>query len=106
MKGKSAFFYFILFFIVLCFALGTWQVQRKGEKEALIKSLEMAQKAAPEGIDSLKKPKPFQRIFTEGHFVPGRTIFLQAKTYKGKNGVYVLSVFETREGQFLLVQRG
>lgn len=106
MKGKRAFFYFILFFIGLCIALGTWQLQRKGEKEALIHSLEMAQKASPENVDSLKTPKPFQHLFAEGHFVANKTIFLQAKTYKGKSGVYVLSVFKTREGQFLLVQRG
>ena len=105
MKGNG-FLCFISFFIVLCLALGTWQLVRKGEKEVLLESLRVAQKASPENVDSLKSPKPFQPLFAEGHFIPGKTVFLQAKTFEGRGGVYVLSVFETLKGQFLLVQRG
>lgn len=106
MKGKKSFLVFILFFIFVFLGLGTWQVYRKAEKEALLKSLEMAQKAPPKNLDSVKAAKALQPIFAQGHFLAGKTIFLQAKTYEGKSGVYVLNVFQTQGGQYLLVQRG
>ena len=86
--------------------LGTWQLQRKTEKEALLQALEHGQKKQPENVDSLQTPDLFQPLFARGHFVPQKTIFLQSKTHQGKSGVYVLDVFETEKGQFLLVQRG
>jgi len=106
MKGKKSFFVFVLFSIFIFLGLGTWQVYRKAEKEALLRSLEMAQEALPENLDSVKAPKTLQPIFAQGHFLAGKTIFLQAKTYEGKSGVYVLNVFQTQGGQYLLVQRG
>lgn len=86
--------------------LGTWQLQRKTEKEALIQALEQGQKKIAENVDSLQTPDLFQPLFAEGHFLLNKTIFLQSKTHQGKSGVYVLDVFETKKGQFLLVQRG
>ena len=106
MKGKKTCYFLMLASIVLCLGLGTWQVSRKEEKEALLKSLEVAQKAAPKNLDSLKSPTALQSIFAQGHFLAEKTIFLKAKTYQGKSGVYVLNIFQTQGGKFLLVQRG
>ncbi len=103
---KSSFTLFTLFFILVFLGLGTWQLQRKTEKEALLQALEHSQKKQPENVDSLQTPDLFQPLFAEGHFLPNKTIFLQSKTHQGKSGVYVLDVFETEKGQFLLVQRG
>ncbi|MBX9786724.1 MAG: SURF1 family protein [Alphaproteobacteria bacterium] len=106
MKGKKTFCFLMLVFIALCLSLGTWQVYRKAEKEALLKSLERAQKASPENLDSVKALKALQPIFAQGHFLTEKTIFLKAKTHQGKNGVYILNVFQTQGGKYLLVQRG
>jgi surfeit locus 1 family protein len=86
--------------------LGTWQLQRKTEKEALLNSLAQNQYKLPQDVDSLQTLEPFTPLYAQGHFVPGKTIFLQAKTYKGKSGVYVLDLFKTEHGNTLLIQRG
>ncbi|MBL8675889.1 MAG: SURF1 family protein [Alphaproteobacteria bacterium] len=106
MKRKRSFLVFVLLSIFIFLGLGTWQVYRKEGKEVLLKSLEMAQKALPKNLDSLKSPTALQSIFAKGHFLAEKTIFLKAKTYQGKNGIYVLNVFQTQGGKFLLVQRG
>lgn len=106
MKGKKSFFVFGLFSIFIFLSLGTWQVYRKAEKEDLLKSLERTQKATPEDLDSLKSLTALQPIYAQGHFLAEKTIFLKAKTHQGKSGVYVLNVFQTQGGQYLLVQRG
>ena len=97
-------FTFILIFILL--GLGTWQLQRKSEKEALFESLSQSQKNPPQNVDNIKTPTLFQPLNAVGKFVPGKTIFLQSKVHQGKNGVYVLDIFQTQKGQYLLVQRG
>lgn len=106
MKGKKSFLVFILFSIFIFLGLGTWQVYRKAEKETLLYSLETLQKTSPENLDSVNVLKALQPIFAQGHFLAEKTIFLKAKTYQGKSGVYVLSVFQTQGGKYLLVQRG
>ncbi|MDI9639817.1 SURF1 family protein [Kamptonema cortianum] len=106
MKAKKSFFAFGLLSIFIFLGLGTWQVYRKAEKEAFLKSLERTQKTSPENLDSLKSLTALQPIFAQGHFLAEKTIFLKAKTHQGKSGVYVLNVFQTQEGKYLLVQRG
>lgn len=105
-KHPPFFVVFTLFFILIFMALGIWQLQRKAEKEALIESVLQNQNKPPENADNSLAPQPFQPLYAEGHFLPNKTIFLQAKTYKGKSGVYVFDVLQTLKGQFLLVQRG
>jgi surfeit locus 1 family protein len=106
MKPSKSFLFFSLFLILVFISLGTWQLYRKQEKEALIYALERSQRILPQNVDEVQTPFLFQPLSATGHFVSGKTIFLQAKTYQGKNGVYVLDVFQTQHGQYLLVQRG
>jgi len=87
--------------------LGTWQLQRKAGKEALLGALTQSQKSAARDLDrGSPSPSLFEPLYAIGHFVPEKTLFLQSKTHHGKNGVYVLDVFQTQKGQFILIQRG
>ena len=100
---------FSLFTLLLVFVfigLGTWQLQRKAEKETLLETLAQSQKNSAQNVDDIKIPSVFQPLFAVGHFIPGKTIFLQSKVHRGKNGVYVLDFFQTQQGQLLLIQRG
>lgn len=106
MPQSRSFIIFILFLILVLFSLGTWQLSRKTEKEALLEALRQSQKTLPQDVDEIKTPFLFEPLYAKGHFLAGKTIFLQSKTYQGKNGVHILSVFKTQKGQFLLVQRG
>jgi len=107
-RGKSFIFFLIfsLFLVGILLSLGTWQLYRKGEKEALLEYLTQSQQQLPQNVDTLSSPMLFQPLVAEGHFMPNKTIALQSKVHEGKNGVYILDVFQTKKGQFLLVQRG
>ena len=104
MKTSLSIFTSILILIFL--ALGTWQVIRKVEKEALLSTLADSKMTLARNINDVPMPESFQPLYAIGRFVPGKTIFLQSKTYQGKNGVYVLDVFKTQKGKYVLVQRG
>lgn len=87
-------------------SLGTWQLQRKAEKEALLKTLLENPKKPAQDIDVIKGLEPFHSLYAIGHFIPGKTIFLQSKVHQGQNGVYILDLFQTQKGKYLLIQRG
>lgn len=106
MTNSRSFVFFSFVFILVFFALGSWQLYRKTEKEALLDTLAQSQQQLPQNVDALSSPKLFQPLVAEGHFIPNKTIALQSKVHEGKNGVYILDVFQTQKGQFLLVQRG
>ena len=97
---------FSLFLIFVLFCLGTWQIVRKREKEELIATLAESKITPAKHVNDVRDPKSFEAIYAEGHFLPGKIVFLQSKTYQGKSGVYILEVFQTHEGQNILVQRG
>lgn len=103
---KSSLSLFTGLLILIFLSLGTWQVIRKGEKEALLETLAQSRYAKPIDINSISHPKAFQVLSAKGHFVPGKTIFLQSKTHEGKAGVYVLDVFQIDDGHYVLTQRG
>lgn len=106
MKTSKSFLFFTLFLILVFLSLGTWQLYRKQEKEALIQALQESLIKSSENVDEIQTPFLFQPLSAKGHFLSRKTIFLQAKTYQGKNGVYVLDVFQTQKNQYFLVQRG
>jgi surfeit locus 1 family protein len=105
-KHSLSFALFTLFLVLVLSGLGTWQLKRKTEKEALLHSLAQAWVGEIYSTDKVETPTPLKPLYAIGHYMPGKTIFLQAKTYKGKSGVYVLDVFHTEKGRYLLVQRG
>lgn len=106
MNYSRSFFVFGLSLIFLLLGLGTWQLQRKIEKEILIEALAESKKKKALNVDMIKIPSLFEALYAEGRFIPGKTIFIQSKTHHGQNGVYILDVFETNKGKFLLIQRG
>lgn len=110
MIGKQthplSFLLFTLFLILVFLSLGTWQLQRKAEKEALLYSLSQAWVGDIKDVDEHPTPTPLKPLSAMGQYMVGKRIFLQARTHQGKSGVYVLDTFHTQKGQFLLVQRG
>jgi surfeit locus 1 family protein len=105
-KLSRTFILFTLFLILVFIGLGTWQIERKKEKEKLLHSLATAWIGEVHNVDETQTPPLMKPLSAEGHYIPGKTIFLQARTHRGKSGVYILDVFQTIKGKFLLVQRG
>ncbi len=106
MTSSRSFFIFCLFLVLVLLSLGAWQLARKTEKEKLLTALENAYTSPLQEVDTVKTPGLFQPLFAKGHFLAKKTVYLSAKTHQGKSGFYVLDVFQTQGGHFLLVQRG
>src|SRR5947208_11654533 len=105
-KKSLSFVFFNIFIILVFISLGTWQLHRKAEKETLIETIITNQQKPAQNADDIQTPESYTPLFATGHFVPGKTITLQSKVHQGKSGIYILDVFQTLKGKFLLVQRG
>ncbi len=106
MRLPWSFSLFTFILILVFLSLGTWQLKRKAGKKALLETLAQSQKNAALNVDDIKTPTLFQPLYATGQFVPGKRIFLQSKVHQGKSGVYVLDVFQTQKGHYLLIQQG
>ncbi len=93
-------------------ALGVWQIERLGWKEALIARVD-ARVSAP----AVAAPGPsawpgvsaenseYRHVRAAGHYLPDRPVLTKAVTERGA-GYWVLSTFQARPGFTVLVNRG
>ena len=92
-------------------ALGVWQVQRLGWKEALIAQVDRQLRAAPVAApgpsdwSGLQPADQYRRITTRGRFAYEREVLTAASTDLGP-GFWVLTPLRTEQGWWLLVNRG
>jgi len=95
----------LLLVLTIVFAgLGQWQVKRKAEKQDLLDRFEQAremtlQQAVNSGLD-------FARVEVLGRYESSWHLLLDNKIWQGQVGVHVLSLFHSKEGIPLLVDRG
>lgn len=92
-------------------ALGLWQVERLGWKEALIARVERNVHAAPVAAPgpsawaSLGTEDTYRRVSATGQFDYRREVLVRASTDLGA-GYWVLTPMRTAQGWWLLVNRG
>jgi surfeit locus 1 family protein len=92
-------------------ALGVWQLQRLGWKEALIARVERNLQAAPAIAPgpaqwpALTREDEYRRVRVQGRLAPGREVLVAATTELGA-GYWVLAPLRTEAGYWLLVNRG
>lgn len=93
--------------IALLVGLGVWQVERLGQKRALIAQVDARLSAAPvPAPDRAVGPEDaYTRIRTTGRYRRGADTRVQAVTDLG-GGHWVLTPFDTETGRTLLVNRG
>lgn len=91
-------------------ALGQWQTRRAHEKEAIEAMLEERGSAPPVSVDGIARtPKEieYRKIMVRGEFVPGWTVYLDNRPYKGAAGFYVLVPLKIAGTNLhVLVERG
>ena len=101
-------------FVLACagfVALGIWQVERLGWKEALIARVERNVNAAPAPLPApsqwpaLTKDDEYRRLQASGRYDFDREVLVAANTELGA-GFWVLTPLRTREGPWVLVNRG
>lgn len=94
--------------LALCLNLGFWQLDRAEEKTTLLASMESRGQLAPVPLDELLAmvdPAHFP-VHLEGHFDNRHPILLDNRMVEGIAGYHLLSPFQTRDGHWLLVNRG
>ena len=84
--------------------LGNWQLNRKSEKQESLSQFEQAPELSLE--HALKTDLDFSRVRILGHYETDWHILLDNKIWQGQPGVHVFSLFYSKQGIPLLVDRG
>jgi len=93
-------------------ALGRWQLQRAAQKEAF--EAAVTQQAGLPVLDGASLAADgvateallHRRVRLRGHWVPGRTVYLDNRQMFGRPGFFVLTPLQVSPGLAVLVQRG
>lgn len=88
-------------------ALGVWQLDRAGQKAALVADMEARLVGAPTALPESPTPLAdnYRPVRAEGAFLPAQTFVLSAVKGQGA-GFRVIGVFQTDSGRRILVDRG
>jgi surfeit locus 1 family protein len=91
--------------------LGIWQVERLGEKEALIASVSAGLASAPVPIESLDGPVDYRPVTFSGTYVPGSTVLVFTSLTEPNGqfsgpGYWVMTVLALDGGGSVFVNRG
>jgi surfeit locus 1 family protein len=96
----------LVFIVLVCIftILGTWQLKRASEKNALEQQHQVATALALE--TAIEQNSRFARVNVRGHYDPVRHILLDNQIWQGRAGVYVFTPFYSLSGSVILVNRG
>jgi len=95
--------------VLLCLALGSWQIQRLFWKRDLIAQREAAVAAAPVAAPRSQEDvrgMEFHHVTDEGVFLHDKEIFLGATSEGGRQGYQVLTPLREPSGRVVFINRG
>jgi len=98
-----------LLLLTLLYSLGQWQLSRAEAKLILKQNIQSRSELKASELDLLPEPddeKQFMPVLVKGHFVAGKSFLLDNKVMGQLAGYHVISVFESENGNNLLVNRG
>ena len=84
--------------------LGSWQLERKAEKELLFERFEQAPSLSIG--EALESGARFARVEARGRFDARRHLLLDNRIFRGRAGVHVLTPLLLDDGRTVLVNRG
>lgn len=94
---------------LLFVGLGTWQLQRADDKQALIAAIERGADAPavalPQESGALAE-RAWRRVRVQGRFLAGRQFLLDNRIHEGRAGFDVLTPLLRPDGRAVLVDRG
>ena len=107
LKLKKAFLFqlFVILFVTIFCALGTWQLYRLQWKLELISEITYGLNSSPIEYSTLIK-KNYQRVTTKGKFDYDKQIYLYSLNDNGKPGYDVITPFKTNRNENVLINRG
>ena len=88
--------------------LGMWQLDRAEQKKALVKRMEQRTEAPARPVARLAQmddPAHYP-VEDRGHFDETRSVLIDNRMRDGRAGYYLLTLFHTRSGDNVLVNRG
>ena len=107
LKLKRAYLFqlFVVIFVTIFCALGTWQLYRLQWKLELISEITFGLDSSPiEYSNSIEKN--YQRVSAKGKFNTDKQIYLYSLNDNGKPGYDVITPFRTNKNENVLVNRG
>ena len=105
MKRAYLFQLFVIIFVTIFCALGTWQLYRLQWKLELISEITFGLDSSPiEYSNSIEKN--YQRVSAKGKFNFDEQIYLYSLNNNGKPGYDVITPFRTNKNENVLVNRG
>ncbi len=86
--------------------LGTWQLNRSGERSAALQAFGQAGSATPvEGLDRVSPQGDYLRVRLSGRYAGDRQVLMDNMTHEGMRGYHVLTPLHMAGG-IVLVNRG
>jgi len=96
---------FFVFFAILFFSLGLWQIERGQSKENILKEFENNIMKSPTYLN--KDSNKWDRVFVEGTWIGSKQIYIDNVIYGGMAGYKVLTPLKIKEtNELILVDRG
>lgn len=109
-RGPRVTFCIVLGAMAVLVALGTWQVERRAWKSALIATMDARLAMAPlpiEGLLARNEPVDFRPVIASGRFRHDRELYLAARSYQSQLGYHVVTPLVLSDGHTtVLVDRG
>ncbi len=105
MKRAFLFQLFVILFVTIFCALGTWQLYRLQWKLELISEITFGLDSSPIKYSKLIQ-KNYQRVEVKGKFNFDQQIYLYSLNDKGKPGYDVITPFKTDNNENVLINRG
>lgn len=100
---------FVVLFVPLAIYLGMWQFDRGDQRDEFNQDLLAQLRSQPKPLQTasdLATLVEWAPIVSTGEFDTNTDILVRRRTQDGLNGFYVLTPFETSNGQLLMVNRG
>lgn len=95
---------FLLALAIFFAGLGNWQLQRKTEKQDLIKRFDEAEEMTLQ--QAISSNPDFARVRVLGHYETNWQLLIDNSIWQGQPGVHVLNLFHSERGLPVLVDRG
>ena len=96
---------FFIFFAILFFSLGLWQIERGQSKTTLLQEFDENSLKAPKSIS--KDSKKWDRVYIQGKWNGSEQILIDNVINRGIAGYKVVTPFQLDEtGELILVDRG
>ncbi len=96
---------FVIAALFCLIALGTWQVQRRTEKQQMLNRIEANISTNTTSFKNIAEDE-FKKMTLTGKYLYDKEFLLLNKPFNGKPGQHVMTPFQNTKGDVIIVDRG